>query len=357
MVAAGLVAFPKSILACAIQDDAARLLFEVLQPSFSGPWSFQKDAHGYSPAFREQEVQSALRQLRSHPSTTKEALRTFIRGTREDSVSTNAQIDKSIAFAVRLMLMVNCFYPDHDSGKIPEEGRARVFWMDGPQNTFSAFTGNMFHSTLTEAIRINHPLGHHRNPGYSQAILNLRARKLTEALGVPFAPTNSLAEHLEFDERRRRIYIFHHAGFLKHQLQLTKGLSPDNDLEGCIRRGAVPRRLAIEVLLSLQVVLFPLDEDKSMNLLNQIMAESNGKFDPETKTYDFVSLVEEDEMKIGFHYLLNRLAYLHDRAAEAPPTSRIGHYLHPWTHRHMVMLTAVGILAAFVGGVEFAKGG
>jgi hypothetical protein len=103
--------------------------------------------------------------------------------------------------------------------------------------------------------------------------------------------------------------------------------------------------------LSLQVVLFPLDEGKSMNLLNQIIAESNGKLDPETKTYNFVSLVKEDEMNMGFQCLLNRLTYLHDRAAEAPPTSRIGHYLHPWTHRHMDMLTAVGIFAAFDVGV------
>lgn len=48
---------------------------------------------------------------------------------------------------------------------------------------------------------------------------------------MAFVLTNNLAEHLEFDERRRRIYIFHHAGFLKHQLKLTKGLSSDNDSE------------------------------------------------------------------------------------------------------------------------------
>jgi hypothetical protein len=102
--------------------------------------------------------------------------------------------------------------------------------MNGPQNTFTAFIDDiLFCSTLIEAARTNHPLGHHCSPGYSQAILNLRARKLTETLGVPFAPTNNLAEHLEFDEGRWRIYIFHHAGFLKHQLQLTKGLSTDND--------------------------------------------------------------------------------------------------------------------------------
>jgi hypothetical protein len=54
--------------------------------------------------------------------------------------------------------------------------------------------------------------------------------------------------------------------------------------------------------LSLQVVLFPLDEGKSINLLNQIIAEYNGKLDSETKTCDFVSLVEEDDMKTGFQY-------------------------------------------------------
>lgn len=98
-------------------------------------------------------------------------------------------------------------------------------------------------------------------------------------------------------------------------------------------------------------MLFPLDEDKSMNLLDQIMAKSNGKLDPEIKTRDLFSLVKEEEKKIGFHYLLNRLAYLHDRAAEAPPKSKIGRLFHRCTHRHMMMLTVVGIFAAFVLGV------
>jgi len=33
-----------------------------------------------------------------------------------------------------------------------------------------------------------------------------------------FALVNNLAEYLELDERRWRIYIFRHAEFLKHQL-------------------------------------------------------------------------------------------------------------------------------------------
>lgn len=44
-----------------------------------------------------------------------------------------------------------------------------------------------------------------------------------------------------------------------------------------------------------------------MNLLDQIMAKSNGKLDPEIKTRDLFSLVKEEEKKTGFHYMLNRL--------------------------------------------------
>jgi len=65
---------------------------------------------------------------------------------------------------------------------IPEEGRAKVFWMDGPQNIYSAFAGKtLFHSTLTKAARINHPFDYHCSPGYNQAILDLGPRKLTES--------------------------------------------------------------------------------------------------------------------------------------------------------------------------------
>lgn len=114
-----------------------------------------------------------------------------------------------------------------------------------------------------------------------------------------------------------------------------------------------PAAFAIEVLLSLQVVLFPLDEDKSVALLEQAIESPKDKWDTEIKTYDLDSLLQQEkgEINTDFHYLLNRLVYLHDRAAEAPPTSRIGHFFHPWTHRHMVILTALGIFAAFVVGV------
>ncbi|KAK1828666.1 hypothetical protein QBC39DRAFT_312742 [Podospora conica] len=323
-----------------------------------------KDAPGYSSALRKEEIRSTLRQLRSRPSITKEALRTFIRGTREDNVPTNSEIDRSISFAVKLMLMVNCSYPDHDSPSITEEGRAEVFWGDGPQNTFIAFVDDsLFHSALPEATRTSHPLAHRRNPAYSQAILKLRARKLKKVLGVSFQTTDNLANHLKYDERRRKVYIFHHAGFLKHQLALTgparvtgesqvtgkSRVSLEDDAEKSLKLGAIPRRLALEVLWSLQVVLFPLADPKSTELLR----ETIGQDDAQIKINDRETQVpNEEEKNINFHYLLDRLAYLHDRAKEAPPTSRFWNYFHYLSQsRHLMMVTAMGILISLVFGV------
>lgn len=208
-----------------------RTYFEFCTDIFKG--LAEKDAPGCSSASREPEIRSAIRKLRSHPNTTKKALRAFIREDLGNRDSTNAQIDKNIAFAVKLMLMVNCFHPGQDAAKALEEGRARAFWME--QNTFTAFIdGTLFHSSSTQADRDNHPLGHHHHPGYSQAVLKLRAPNLKKALGVSFVPTNNLVEHLKYDEPRGKVYVFHHAGFLKHQLELTKGLPLDKGPEESI---------------------------------------------------------------------------------------------------------------------------
>lgn len=76
---------------------------------------------------------------------------------------------------------------------------------------------------------------HHHNPGYIQAVLELKARNLKQALGVSFVPTNNLAKHLNYDEPRKKVYVFHQVGFLKHQLELTKGLSTNNGPEESIK--------------------------------------------------------------------------------------------------------------------------
>lgn len=50
-----------------------------------------------------------------------------------------------------------------------------------------------------------------------------------------FVPTNNLAKHLNYDEPRKKVYVFHQVGFLKHQLELTKDLSTNNGPEESIK--------------------------------------------------------------------------------------------------------------------------
>lgn len=64
-----------------------------------------------------------------------------------------------------------------------------------------------------------------------------------------------------------------------------------------------PAAFAIEVLLSLQVVLFPLDEDKSVALLEQAIESPKVKWDTEIKTHDLDSLLQQEKGEINNYRL------------------------------------------------------
>lgn len=67
---------------------------------------------------------------------------------------------------------------------------------------------------------------------------SLRARKLQKRLGIRFYATNNLAEHLLLEHRhgKTRLYIFHHAGYLKTCLKQTKELKlpVDSGMDSCL---------------------------------------------------------------------------------------------------------------------------
>lgn len=88
------------------------------------------------------------------------------------------------------------------------------------------------------------PLGSDEAVSAAKAALDekssLRARKLQKRLGIRFYATNNLAEHLLLEHRhgKTRLYIFHHAGYLKARLEQTKllGLPVDSAMDSCLEQ-------------------------------------------------------------------------------------------------------------------------
>lgn len=69
---------------------------------------------------------------------------------------------------------------------------------------------------------------------------SLKAKKLQKRLGIQFCATDDLAEHLLLEQRhgKTRLYLFHHAGYVKALLDRTESLQwpMDCGMEHCLKK-------------------------------------------------------------------------------------------------------------------------
>ncbi|KAK4109205.1 hypothetical protein N656DRAFT_716616 [Canariomyces notabilis] len=158
----------------------------------------------------------------------------------------------------------------------------------------------------------------------------LKAHKLQKRLGVRFQPTNHLDKHLLFDERRNRLYIFHHVAFLKAHLSryesseapLTTG--PRESLEG----GTLPPRLLVETLYTLQAVIFPSIDPDSAEILDELIEKRS--FDQACAEYEGYKVFRNPPQGFRLVYWEKRMAHLHRLMSSRPPRNK----LECWFHRH-----------------------
>jgi len=164
-------------------------------------------------------------------------------------------------------------------------------------------------------------------------------------------PTDDLRDHLKLDRRNSNILVYHHVGFLKEQLQLTKHVAKDASIEDSLRLGALPRQFVLEVLDSLQAVLFPLTDKKSRRLLNSYT--SSGMFDPDMEKFEFGAIrnIGEEHGTIPFLYLADRLSELYAMVQNPPPQGWLESRLERWSgNRYMMLATLIGVVfAVFLG--------
>jgi hypothetical protein len=103
-----------------------------------------------------------------------------------------ANRDRSINLAVRVMVMVNCS-AHHQSSGLLEQGPYQVPWRSDV--SFSQFIADIFPVT-------DHPSLNDDGTGSSFGTKTaLTARKLKKRAGLKFRPTNDLRRHLMLDQR------------------------------------------------------------------------------------------------------------------------------------------------------------
>ncbi|KAK6538882.1 hypothetical protein TWF694_010440 [Orbilia ellipsospora] len=216
---------------------------------------------------------------------------------------------------------------------------------------FSVFLEELFPTT-------DHPgFGEETPTSYWDMKNNITSIKLMRRGRLSFQPTENLSNHLKLDRKTGVIEIFHHTAFLKESLRITKdqrGNPPS--FEDALQRGALPRQLAIEVLDSIQKIIFPLSDPSAVSILRSLVREQ--EFDQDCLRFEASAIREPHEINVQYLYFGARLADIHDELEHPTPRG----YLSRWAKRkgtgHANIATIVGvILAVFFGVATLGLGG
>ncbi|CAE7010243.1 hypothetical protein PTNB73_00482 [Pyrenophora teres f. teres] len=180
----------------------------------------------------------------------------------------------------------------------------------------------------------------------------LTARRLEERHKVRLRTTDNLAEHLVFDKDRRVLYIFRHIGFLKAHLErpIRRDHGVDIGFADSLRKGTLPPQLLLEIMNSIQYLLFPL-EDRSFELARKFIDKYD--FDPELG--NFQAYTHGVSGNFEYKYLAGRVATLLEVAnSPMPATSRFTVWVEENTSERNALTVAIlglflSVLLGFLG--------
>ena len=110
------------------------------------------------------------------------------------------------------------------------------------------------------------------------------------------------------------------------------------------------RQLSLEVLDSIQKVLFPFYDKKSMGILRSLVFKS--KFDADCLRFESEAIRSHDEKDVAYHYFGERLALLLDEVQNPRPHGSFEHWLERRSGGRYVMLaTLIGVVFAVLLGI------
>ncbi|KAK2022922.1 hypothetical protein LX32DRAFT_629100 [Colletotrichum zoysiae] len=251
----------------------------------------------------------------------------------------------SIDMAVRIAFMIDCSALDYSKDRL-EKGVHRDQWKRG--EPFSKFIENILVSEPHAVLSYPDHLSH------SDFKSELKATKLKRELGIVIQPTADIRNHLKLDRKTMSLEVFHYTGFIKENLSRTKELPSSASVGDALRLGALPRAFLLEVLESLQGVLFPLSDKKSRKLLNSYV--DSGAFDPDMQHFEFGSIKNKGEEVVPFFYLARRLGELHQELLDPSPQGWLERqFERRSSSRYMMMATMIGVLfAVLLGSLSLA---
>ena len=118
----------------------------------------------------------------------------------------------------------------------------------------------------------------------------------------------------------------------------------------------MPRQLGLEVLDSIQKVLFPLEDTESKRLLQSLVSGSN--FDRDVLEFESSAIRDKTELNITYQYFGARLDNLHEAMMSPEPQGWFERWFERKSSaRYVMMATLAGVVfAVFLGmaGVALA---
>ncbi|KAI1839558.1 hypothetical protein JX266_014230, partial [Neoarthrinium moseri] len=222
--------------------------------------AYVPDLHGNHPALSShQDIVRIIQLIKNQPDDNRAQLthRYFSRRVSDTITSSNPQrttkiptlADQQRAFnlAVRVMSMINCSAEnlslsllDLEIQQVPR----RLPWYD--DTNFSTF----LEGTISKAGAGG--IDGTKTKNFSRDIESgTTARRLEKLARLSFRGTADLGNHLRLDSRNGVVEIYHYTSVLKEHLLAAKSSAKEN----------IPSQIALEVLHSLQVILFPFGTD------------------------------------------------------------------------------------------------
>lgn len=295
---------------------------------------------GEQPALRShQDLFEVIEMLKQEPGLTRELLSSKMFDQRTTS---DREQGKAINLVVKVFAMITCVEGTH-STELLESGPDQVAWQHGV--AFSQFIEDVFPTS-------DHPSLNGASGLTVEMRRALRATKLKKRARLSFHGTDDIRRHLQLNHKTGKVAVFHHTAFLKEQLRLTKDLTSNTSVVESLRLGALPRQLVLEVIESIQDLLFPLTDPKSLALLQSLTSKKSGFFDPDCLRFDFSSIRRVDENFVSYYYFGGRLLDLYSELENPRPRGGLARWLERRSQARYVMLaTLVGVLIAVLLGL------
>lgn len=299
---------------------------------------------GSSNALRtHQDVYDVIHIIKDNPGLPRLQLTNQYFSTRDDGATPMpplADQNRGINLAVRVMAMVNCSIASEDFGLV-EMASDPIPWR---QNlSFIQFMNEAF--SKTEDPSLNEKNSFKISSEIKKAIC---AKRLKRVGNLQFRATDDLRNHLKLDAKQGVVDIYHHTSVMKEHLYATRNVPARTTVDGYIKMGNIPRQIALEVLDSIHLIIFPPDTE-SQAILRSLVRK--GSFDPDCLRYESASYRSLEESEIGYPYFGSRLLDLYEEVQHPQPRGLVERWLERRSGgRHVMMATLVGVIIAVVLG-------